>query len=230
MKTYRELYFRGTSDQLSKFANQIGDYASGDWKFKGNIDQLQDYLLFDYTGELVDKARVCIYLGDDILSGELRVVNIVPLDKSQLSIDEYNTVLLKFYDDIIKQYKKYNTDLNIFGPTDDGFDPKKIISETALKKLHAFCSSANKSTGSSHPLDRKRWFDFICQTVDDGKMFDYSTLVNLLQDETYWGKKPDDFIGVMGNYAWDEEQACELASEYENLCEILMYYKETRGI
>lgn len=105
-----------------------------------------------------------------------------------------------------------------------------MISETVLEKLKRFCSVANKSTGSSHPCDQKRWFDFICQTVDDGKIFDYSTLASFLQDETHWGKKPDDFIGVMGSYAWEEEQAYELATEYENLCEVLRYYKKSRGM
>ncbi len=32
MKTYRELYFKGTKKQLSEFVDQIGKYAVGDWK------------------------------------------------------------------------------------------------------------------------------------------------------------------------------------------------------
>lgn len=230
MKTYRELYFRGTVKQLSEFVKQIGKYAVGNWKLRKQLGRWKDYLLFDYIGELVDKACVSIYVGDEITKGELRVGNIVPLEKSELSIDEYNTVLLKFYDDVIKPYKECGTKLSILQPNDDIFDPTSVISEIALKKLQLFCSAANKSTGSSHPCDQERWFDFICQTVDDGKMFDYSTLASFLQDETYWGKKPDSFIGVMGSFAWDEEQAYELATEYENLCEVLSYYKKTREV
>lgn len=230
MKTYRELYFKGTSKKLSEFVDQIGKYAVGDWKLEKQSERWKDYLFFDYIGELVDKARVSIYVGDEIAKGELEVGNIIPVEKNELSVDEYNAVLLKFYDDVIKPYKECGTELSISQPSDDIFDPTSVISETALKKLKLFCSAANKSTGSSHPCDQERWFDFICQTVDDGKMFDYSTLASFLQDETYWGKKPDDFIGVMGSYAWDEEHAYELAAEYENLCEILRYYKKTRGM
>ena len=91
-------------------------------------------------------------------------------------------------------------------------------------------NNANKSTGSSHPFDQERWFDFICQTVDDDRIFDYTTLANFLQDETYWGKKSEEFIGVIGEFSWDEEHAYELASEYERACEILQYYKKTRGM
>lgn len=230
MKIYRELYFRGTSEQLSKFVEQIGEYATGDWSLRERSGHWKEYLFFDYKGEEVEKAFVSIYVGDEIYKNELHVGNIVPTIKSKLSIDEYNDILLKFYDDVIKPYKENDTELKISKPTDDTFNPTSVISETALKKLKLFCNAANKSTGSSHPCDRERWFDFICQTVDDGKIFDYSTLASFLQDENYWGSKPDNFMGVLGNCAWDEEHACELASEYESLCEILQYYKKKKGI
>lgn len=102
------------------------------------------------------------------------------------------------------------------------------ISESALNKLTLFCNAANKSTGSSHPCDEERWFDFICQTVDDGRVFDYDTLSKFLQDEEYWGKKEKGFLGVIGQFAWSVENAQELASEYDNYVRILQYYKKTR--
>ncbi|MBU3101704.1 MULTISPECIES: hypothetical protein [Clostridium] len=150
--------------------------------------------------------------------------------KTELSVDEYNAVLVRFYDNVIKPYKECDTELIISKPSEDIFDSTSVISDKALKKLQAFCSSANKSTGSSHPLDQERWFAFICQTVDDGKTFDYSVLAKFLQDENYLGKKSDEFNGVMGDFAWDEDQAYELGNEYENSCVILRYYKKIRGI
>lgn len=230
MKTYRELYFRGTSNQLSEFVVQIEKFVVGNWRLEKKSERWKDYLFFDYIGEDADKSRVSIYIGDLNAKEEINVGNIIPLEKNELNIDEYNAVLLKFYEEVIKPYKEQGTELHISQPSDDIFDPTIIISEEALEKLKLFCLAANKSTGSSHPYDQERWFDFICQTVDDGKMFDSSTLANFLQDEVYWGKKPDSFIGVMGSFAWNEEHAYELATEYENLCEILNYYKKTRGV
>lgn len=230
MKTYRELYFRGSQEQLKGFVEEIKKYAVGNWRMEPQTDRWKEYLFFDYVGNSVDKARVSIFMGDNISKGELMVGNIVPIEKSQLSVDEYNAVLVKFYDDVIKPYKECGTELDITQPSDDIFDPISIISEEALKKLKSFCYMANKSTGSSHPYDQERWFDFICQTVDDERIFDYTTLANFLQDETYWGKKTEEFIGVIGDFAWDEEHAYELASEYERACEILQYYKRTRGM
>ncbi|MBQ7574206.1 MAG: hypothetical protein IJT23_08100 [Clostridia bacterium] len=230
MKTYRELYFKGTSQQLRKFTKQIGNFVIGDWRQVECTEQLRDYISFDYIGSAVDNARVFIDVEQHIETGQLRVDNIVPLEKNQLSIDEYNAVLIQFYNDIIKPYKENGADVDISQPTDDIFNPLSVISETALKKLEQFCYCANKSTGSSHPCDEERWFDFICQTVDDGMEFSCDDLAKFLKDETYWGEKPKDFIGVVGKFAWNEEHAHKLASEYEALCNILHYYKKTRGI
>lgn len=195
MKTYRELYFKGTEEQLLKFVNEIKNYLKGDWKIEEKSERWKDYLFIDYVGKSVDKGRVSIYLGNplvpnnEISKGEIRVGNIVPLEKNELTVDEYNAILMKFYDDVINSYKESGTELRISQPTDDIFDPTTVISEIALKKLTLFCNAANKSTGSAHPSDQERWFDFVCQTVDDGRMFDYSNLVSFLQDEVYWGTK-----------------------------------------
>ena len=64
--------------------------------------------------------------------------------------------------------------------------------------------------------------------MDDGRVFDYDTLSKFLQDEEYWGKKEKGFLGVIGQFAWSEENAEELASEYDSYVRILQYYKKTR--
>ena len=137
-------------------------------------------------------------------------------------------ILDLFYNDIAKGYGQTHDDIKVVGPSSGRFNPLDYISESALNKLTLFCNAANKSTGSSHPCDEERWFDFICQTVDDGRVFDYDTLSKFLQDEEYWGKKEKGFLGVIGQFAWSDENAQELASEYDNYVRILQYYKKTR--
>ena len=225
MKTFRELYFKGSKKELLNFTNEIKEYVKGNWKYGRNF-RGDECIFFEYNGDSVDKARVFIDIGRNINNGELHVTNIVPLEKNQLFYDDYNKVLIKFYKDIIVPYKEQSSDLIINPPSSDEFEPTSVISSKALKLLESFCIGANKSTGSSHPNDQERWFDFIIQTVEDGKMFDYSTLVQFLQDEDYWGKKPNDVIGVIGSFAWDEEHARELALDYENLVTFLNYYRK----
>lgn len=229
MEVYRELYFKGTKEQLKDFIDNIGKYAVNDWFLEKTSKRWENYMFFNYIGTEVEKSKVSIYIGDIDKESELFVGNIVPIEKSSLSIDEYNAVLLKFYHDIIQPYSTDNKDLTIIPPSNDKFDPLNFVTKEALRKLKKFCSMANKATGSSHPSDREIWFDFICQTVDDGRMFDYDLLARFLQDKEYWGKKDANFNGVIGDYAWSQEQAYKLANEYEYACEVLEYYKNSRG-
>ncbi|MCM1167466.1 MAG: hypothetical protein NC401_15785 [Ruminococcus sp.] len=231
MKIFRELYFRGDSSDLNKFVADIGKFAKDDWRFVPQFDNDKTilYLFFDYSGKKVENARVSIYLGDRIKTGELDVGNIVPLNKNQLSVEEYNDVLMLFYKDIVAPFKEKNHYVEIPQPTDDIFDPLSVMSKDALNKLRNFCGMANKSTGSIHPCDRERWLDFIYQTVEDEKIIDSTTLCNFLQDKDYWHEKPNNFIGVVGSFAWDDEKAYELSIEYEMLSEAMQYYKDKRG-
>ena len=142
---------------------------------------MRDYIAFDYLGDKVNQAEVSIYYGFNAWRGGiLKVGNIVPLQKNQLTIDEYNAVLDLFYEEIIKPNTKELKGITIVGPESDEFDPLKYISKEALRKLELFCNGANKTTGSSHPSDEERWFDFICQTVDDNQTFDFDTIFRFL--------------------------------------------------
>ena len=228
MHIYKELSFVGDKPAFDEFKRIAPSFASGDWKY-AKSDRMRDYIAFDYIGKQVDKAEVSIYYGlNSWRAGILKVGNIVPLQKNQLSIDEYNAVLDLFYEEIIAPNSSKLKGITIIGPETDEFDPLKYISKEALDKLERFCNWANKSTGSSHPSDEERWFDFIVQTVDDDQTFDFDTLFRFLMDEDYWGKKDPSFIGVMGRFAWDEEHAGELATEYDNYVRFLKYYKDKK--
>ena len=230
MKTYRELHFKGNEQQLQQFVKDIEKYQTELWEYKKTETSGTPYVYYNYSGEEVDKAFVAICLNKR--EGGYRVVNIIPTEqaKSDLTVDEYNSILMQFYDDIIMPYKEENKSIKIVGPTQDVFDPQTIISDSALKKLRAFCLQANKSTGASHHCDQERWYDFIIQTVEDNKVFDYSTLATFLQDINYWGEKPSNFSGVMGKFAWDEISANKLASQYDEAISILQYYKNSKGV
>ncbi|WP_230399232.1 hypothetical protein [Novisyntrophococcus fermenticellae] len=229
MHVYKELSFVGNKPGLDNLAKNIYTVFPVNWIKPKSNQMLKDYILADYVGNQAPHAEVSIYYGKDTWrDGYVKVCNIVPLQKNQLTIEEYNQLLDLFYNDIAKVYGQTHDDIKVVGPSSGQFNPLDYISDAALKKLTLFCNATNKSTGSSHPCDEERWFDFICQTVDDGRVFDYDTLFKFLQDEEYWGKKENGFLGVIGQFAWSEENAEELASEYDNYVRILQYYKNTR--
>ena len=231
MRIYKELIFEGDKSARDHLNTSIYEVFPKDWIKPKESYLLKDYIVADYVGNVVPRAEVSIYYGPETWrKGSVKVGNIVPLEKDQLTIEEYNEILELFYTDIVIPYCKKYPELHIEGPTSDIFEPLNYISKEALDKLTRFCNSANKSTGSSHPSDEKRWFDFICQTVDDKRIFSYDTLYEFLKDEDYWGKKDAGYLGVMGSFAWSEEKASELAAEYENYVRILQYYKNTRKL
>ena len=225
MHIYKELSFVGDKPAFDAFKENAPSFVRGDWKYSQS-DREKDYIVFNYLGNKVDQAKVSIFCGQNARrQGYLKVGNIVPLRKNQLSIEEYNAVLDLFYEEIIVPNKSQLNGIEIVGPESDVFDPLKYISKEALRKLECFCNGANRTTGSAHPSDEARWFDFICQTVDDNQTFDFDTICYFLMDEDYWNKKKSNFAGVMGRYAWDEEQAVKLATQYDNYVRILKYYK-----
>lgn len=228
MHIYKELSFVGDKPAFDAFKQIAPTLVRGHWKYSQS-EGMKDYIAFDYLGSKVDQAEVSIYYGSNTWrQGYIKIGNIVPLRKNQLSIEEYNAVLDLFYEEIIVPNQSRLEGLKIVGPESDVFDPLKYISKEALKKLEHFCNGANKTTGSSHPCDEERWFDFICQTVDDNQTFDYDTIYRFLMDEDYWGKKESGFLGAMGHFAWDEEHAGELATEYDNYVRLLRYYKDKK--
>lgn len=228
MHIYKELSFVGDKPAFDSFKREAPSFAKGEWKYSQS-ERMRDYIAFDYLGNKVEQAEVSIYYGQDTWrQGILKVCNIVPLKKNQLSIEEYNSVLDLFYEEVIAPNQLRLEGLKIVGPESDEFDPLRYISKEALRKLERFCNGANKTTGSSHPSDEERWFDFICQTVDDNQTFDFDTIFRFLMDEEYWGKKEPGFLGAMGRFAWDEEHAGELATEYDNYVRLLRYYKDKK--
>ena len=220
MYIFKELVIYGDEAALEEFASSVESYFPADWVNPQN-DRLKGYIVADYVGSNVTHAEVRILFDDEKMrEGHINVVNIVPLDKKQLTVDEYTTMLDLFYADIVRPYADCHSAVRA-----EESDLSYIDSE-AFGKLKAFCINANKTTGSSYPRDEKRWFDFVCQTVDDGRTFDYDTLRRLLSDEGYWGEFCDD--GKW--YAWGEEKAAELALEYDNYVRLLKHYKTKHDI
>lgn len=213
MKTHQELFFYGTSDDLKCFFKDLENNVKGDWTVKKTT---AEFFAAEYTGQDVSRAVVFISLSDHALqSGKTCVGNITPVNGRELSIDEYNSVLKKFDEDIIDLCRKNECRVRISDLTSDEFDPLTQISEDALRKLEAFCNLANKQTGSAHPSDQKRWLEFICQTVEDHRLFDYNDLIGFLQDKSYWK--------TFG--PWDKEMAEKLAEEYSFACRVLNFYR-----
>ena len=136
MHVYKELSFVGNKPELDKLSEEIYNVFPTDWIKPKSNQMLKDYILADYIGTKAPHAEVSIYYGKDTWrEGYIKVCNIVPLQKSQLTIDEYNQLLELFYNDIAKVYGETHEEIKVVGPSSGQFDPLDYISEKALKKL-----------------------------------------------------------------------------------------------
>jgi hypothetical protein len=127
----------------------------------------------------------------------LYVPNIVSPARDQLGYDEYNDILKSFSEGVLAPLQKHHPiDVKLSG-TD--IDLSAQLPEVVYQRLHHFSVTANKRTGSSHPLDQDRWMEFLIASDEEQAVLDPHTLARWL-------------VEVEG---WEPGQASRLAEEYE---------------
>lgn len=136
------------------------------------------------------------------------VPNIVPSETGNLTYAQYNAILGDFVERVAAPvaYK--------FGFTITRTEPRQSLddwlSPDAALKLRRFSGAANKSTGSSHPSDKRRWFDFLIAAHRTGNKLDADTLARWLNEAE----------------GWDENSAHVLAGDFERSLDLLAFYDE----
>ncbi|MDE0094468.1 MAG: hypothetical protein OXO49_08225 [Gammaproteobacteria bacterium] len=136
-----------------------------------------------------------------------KVSNIVPCELGSLGEYKYNLALQDFVNQVVTPAKKITEFDVINSQSRQGLDD--WLTPDAAKALRQFSGTPNKSTGSSHPADRRRWLTFIFAV----HRANLSLNAELLQR---W------FIEVA---SWPQDIAQELAIEYEFALEILQQYE-----
>lgn len=131
--------------------------------------------------------------GDDLATSGLtlcgredgyEVVNIVPLEAGELGISGYNDVLNDFIDRVVgPASRELEFDVSV--------TPRKQsitdwTSDEVASALHAFSVCANKSTGTGHPKDRMRWFEFLFAAHAANTRLDTELLGRWLVEAEEW--------------------------------------------
>lgn len=138
--------------------------------------------------------------------GGYEITNIVSKQMGQLTYAQYNGLLQEFDRSIARPAaSKAGFVVNVSAPRQT---LEEWISPEAAKALEAFSDLANKSTGSSHPLDQRRWLRFLILSHNGEKKVDGDRLRRWL-------------IEVDG---WDEDHALKLVIEYEFALDLLQAY------
>jgi hypothetical protein len=158
--------------------------------------QIQQFC-FEYVGNELPKAK--LWVMEEV--NNFKVTNIVPIEKFQLEPDEYNSLLLSFADDILKGHTDF-----VITPENPNVDVEFYMGKEAKRALEQFSSMANKGTGTGHPSDQRRWFEFIKIGVLENKLAPVDLIREfLLQD------------------GWSEGRVEQLCFEYEYTIDVMKF-------
>jgi len=136
------------------------------------------------------------------------VSNIVPRLVSELSRDQYNRILDEFATQCIKPIA---VEMGIsLKTTKEDETLEDWVSKGSAEKFRTFSVLANKSTGTSHPCDKERWYEFIISIVNNNDSLDSTTLREWMVAED----------------GWTEDVALEVVIEFEQEVGLLKYYRD----
>ncbi len=213
MKIFRNLYIKANASEMESLIARLQANPAQLWQRAMEREKPlsligeKAYCFEHQESEGLAAAGLGIFQKD---TNTWHVPNVIPLDKNQLSIDEYNALLLDFKNFIEPTLTICSISYEL---TPDEKSIESIVGRDAALLLQQFSILANKSTGSSHPLDQKRWFDFLLAVNDRHHELNTGLLVRTLMEQ-----------------GWSREMAEHLAEEYELAEELLDYQKDGANV
>ena len=210
MKTYRDLYIHLNGVEIDALSRMLENQSKAPWVRRedkeeelGGIDERPICFEAQKGGDVSPAALFIFPKGNETLW----VSNIVPTEVNELTYDQYNFALENFYENIVLPAIK-ETSITV-ELTSDQISIGSVAGEEVEKAIIRFSNLANKSTGSSHPLDKKRWLEFL-----------------VLAHEAKSDLHADMIIRTLVELGWSEEKAVELGIEFEFAEDLLSYIEE----
>lgn len=209
MEVYQELTIFNVEGTIAELIDRMEKKLSAGWvRSKSSEERLREMQAFQYCFDLEEHPEYSpthLWLYEEE-GNSLRISNIVSDKKRQLSYAEYNQLVQHFNEHVIRPtVGEVSFEVEI---TKSDVTIDDIVSELVAKKLKIFSAVANKSTGAAHPLDRRRWMDFLVEAHRSETDLSPSMLRRWMCE-------------VEG---WSEDIASELTCDYETSRELLNYY------
>ena len=184
MNVYRELTLTGGPEDLQRFFAEVKASADGwerDREQETNLGM--EYVAFRKP-ETPHSPAAVLYLYGEPRAGDYHVANVLPRDKTELSLQEYNQIVQSFYQSCVQPFEAaYRLKITL---TSADADFAGTLGPRTFEMLKRFSSLANKSTGASHPLDRQRWLEFIAASIKNHDDIDTELLFQWLVEEEQW--------------------------------------------
>ena len=214
LEVFRDFEIRGDPSKLTTFLSQLVKALPRTWKRDVNREkELRDlsgsgrhFAL--KVGADGDRPNVFLFLYRE--GHTLKVTNVVPVEYGELSRQQYNSVI----EDLSQIAVPIADKLSLEAIATTGqLDIREILSPRAFQALRGFSAGANKTTGSSHPMDRRRWISFLILQHTEARRLDPDILIRWLIEED----------------GWPETEAHDLGSEFEFARELLSSYDHDRA-
>ncbi len=171
---------------------------------KNALDDV-DIIVFDREGaDGIPAARLVLWPQP----GGYRVANVVPTQCRQLGEHGYNDVLDDFVDNVAQPAAERGG--FTLQRTRRRQSIKDWTSREAAAALRLFSDAANKSTGSSHPMDASRWRRFLIAEHLAGGSIDSSCFRRWLVEVEGWS------IPLADELAAEHSFAAELLRDYDD--------------
>jgi hypothetical protein len=201
VKVYRELTFYGDEAAIDRFLADLDEHLSGGWSRDRVCEQR-------ITGSTPMYCYMCTASGSRLgarlwlagSQGELWMNAIVPFDRD-LTCDQHNAIVAEFHDALaLPAATRAGVKVEL-GATDQRIE--EFLSPETVANLRALPSQP-----WMHPADRERWYRFLSTAHREGAPLSPSTLERWLIEEA----------------KWSEDDAIELAMEYEDARDLLTVY------
>lgn len=209
MKAFQNLTIDLKGYDVSRFINKVTQNCNEYWQRDIEREEQARYFRetafsFKYVSKNeLPNAGLTLFEDEN---GIWYIPNIIPTEMKELSIGEYNKLLVDFKKTLIEPAIQ-NTPI-ITTITKDEVSLDDFIDKEAVDALKRFSSLANKSTGNYHPNDKRRWFEFLVAAQKSEKKPSFDMLKATLIEQ-----------------GWSEEFAYDLAFEFEHGQELLAFVK-----
>lgn len=164
MKRFRDLTISGSPAALREFLSVLSDRLPANW----TRDVEAEARLLSVAGKSSEGCAFARAADADFpATGLLLMIdgnrawvpNIVPQESGEISVAQYNAILLEFAN-MLRPLLAHRPALKL-EVTDEDVGITQWVSPEAADLLRRFSVLANMSTGSSHPSDFGRWAAFI---------------------------------------------------------------------
>ena len=184
MKVPRYIFIRLNGFKVETLMGLFAENCANDWNISAGLDKYTAVpgknLFCSKCGNENDAygSRLSLYLRD---SNTLCIQNVMAYENNQASCYRCNRILEGFFEKIVQP--------SILGLevaaelTVEEVLLSDVVGAEAAALLNKFSLLANKSTGSSHPCDRKSWFDFILAAHSKGSPLNTDLLIHTLEEE-----------------------------------------------